>query len=126
MTKGACVSFLRRLNKTTTGRVQVTSDGLGAYIYNVPREIGSRVDFAQLIKNYSSSQAETRYSPAQIISAEKVARFGDPAPDRISTSYSERFNLLVRMHIRRLTRLTNAHSKTHEHHAAMISLFVAW
>ena len=30
------------------------------------------------------------------------------------------------MHVRRFTRLTNAHSKTYRHHAAMASLFVAW
>ncbi len=30
------------------------------------------------------------------------------------------------MHIRRYTRLTNAHSKSHRHHSAMTSLFVAW
>ena len=46
--------------------------------------------------------------------------------DRISTSYSERFNLSVRMHVRRLTRLTNAHSKSAVHHAAMVSMFVAF
>ena len=46
--------------------------------------------------------------------------------DRVSTSYSERFNLSLRMHVRRFTRLTNAHSKSVEHHAAMIALFTAW
>ena len=52
--------------------------------------------------------------------------FGSPDEDKISTSYSERLNLSVRMHVRRFTRLTNAHSKTTRHHAAMMSLFVAW
>jgi len=121
-----CVRFLTQLNNATVGRTQVTSDGLTVYARNVPFCLGSRVDFAQLVKNYSSSQTETRYSPAQIISAEKVARFGNPDPDRISTSYAERFNLSVRMHVRRMTRLTNAHSKSRDHHAAMISLFVAY
>jgi hypothetical protein len=51
---------------------------------------------------------------------------GDPDDDLISTSYSERLNLSVRMHVRRYTRLTNAHSKTAEHHSAMTSLFCAW
>ncbi|MGE0757860.1 MAG: hypothetical protein AB7O38_12605 [Pirellulaceae bacterium] len=35
-------------------------------------------------------------------------------------------NLSVRMHVRRFTRLTNAHSKSIRHHAAMMALFVAW
>jgi hypothetical protein len=41
---------------------------------------------------------------------------------KISTSYSERLNLSVRMH----TRQSNAHSKSARHHAAMMALFVAW
>jgi hypothetical protein len=53
-------------------------------------------------------------------------RFGNPDDARINTSYSERLNLSVRMHVRRFTRLTNAHSKSGKHHAGMIALFVAW
>ena len=52
--------------------------------------------------------------------------FGEPEEDRISTSHIERFNLTVRMTLRRFTRLTNAHSKSLRHHTAMQALFVAW
>ncbi len=121
-----CNKFLTRLNNATTGRIQVTSDGLAQYTHAVPMALGSRCDFAQLIKTYKSSQSETRYSPATIESIEKVVRFGSPDESRISTSYCERFNLSVRMHVRRFTRLTNAHSKSAAHHAAMTSLFVAF
>jgi transposase-like protein/IS1 family transposase len=124
--ESTCHRFLDRLNNATVGRLQVTSDGLGLYTHNVPYTLGSRVDFAQLIKCYSSSQEETRYSPAQIMKADKVARFGSPDMERVSTSYSERLNLSVRMHNRRFTRLTNAHSKSRDHHEAMINIFVAW
>lgn len=124
--ESTCQRFLSRLNDATFGRMQVTSDGLGVYTHNVPFELGTRVDFAQLIKTYGSTQEETRYSPATIIKAEKVPRFGDPDMDRVSTSYSEHLNLSVRMHVRRFTRLTNAHSKSLAHHEAMASLFVAW
>lgn len=121
-----CSTFLTRLNNATTGRTQVTSDGYGTYTHGVPMHLGSRVDFAQLVKHYKSSQAETRYSPATIDSIEKVVRFGSPDESKISTSYVERFNLSVRMHNRRMTRLTNAHSKSRPHHAAMMALFVAY
>jgi IS1 family transposase len=121
-----CQRFLSRLNEATTGRMQVTSDGLGLYTYNVPLALGSRIDFAQLVKSYSSTQEETRYSPATIMKSEKIARFGMPEMDRVSTSYAERLNLSVRMHCRRFTRLTNAHSKSAAHHEAMINIFVAW
>jgi len=118
--------FLNRLNNATSGRIQVTTDGLGIYTNGVPFALGSRCDYAQLIKSYKSSQEETRYSPATITGIEIVTRFGSPNMDEVSTSYSERLNLSVRMHIRRYTRLTNAHSKSSRHHAAMTALFVAW
>ena len=124
--ESTCHRFLTQLNNATVGECQVTSDGLGLYRYGVPMHLGSRVHFAQLVKNYSNTQTETRYSPATILSAEKTTRFGNPDEDKISTSYSERLNLSLRMHVRRFTRLTNAHSKTYQHHAAMTSLFVAW
>jgi IS1 family transposase/transposase-like protein len=121
-----CSTFLRRLNGATTGRCQITSDGWGSYTHGVPMTIGSRCDFAQLVKHYKSQQEVTRYSPAAISSIEKVPRFGNPDEDQISTSYIERFNLSTRMHVRRFTRLTNAHSKRLAHHTAMVALWVAY
>lgn len=121
-----CNELLTQLSKATTGPCQVTSDGLRLYTLNVPFAMGSRAAFAQLVKSYSSSQSETRYSPATITSIEKIPRLGNPDEDKISTSYVERFNLSLRMHVRRFTRLTNAHSKSRRHHAAMVSLFVGW
>jgi IS1 family transposase len=122
----SCATFLTRLNNATIGRCQITSDGWGGYTHAVPMAFGSRCDFAQLVKHYKSQQEETRYSPAKITSIEKVPRFGSPDKALISTSFVERFNLSVRMHCRRYTRLTNGHSKSLDHHAAMTALFVAF
>ncbi|HBK79830.1 MAG TPA: hypothetical protein DDZ83_09180, partial [Nitrospinae bacterium] len=52
--------------------------------------------------------------------------FGHPDPDKISTSYIERQNLTMRMHMRRLTRLTNAFSKKLENLQAALALHFAW
>jgi transposase-like protein/IS1 family transposase len=118
--------FLKQLDRATSGRFQLSTDGLQSYTLNVPFVFGSRVDFAQLIKSYASSQSTTRYSPAKISGCEKIERFGNPDPDKICTSHIERFNLTVRMQVRRFTRLTNAHSKTLKHHAAMQAIFFAF
>ena len=52
--------------------------------------------------------------------------YGSPDEEWISTSHIGRFNLAVRMTLRRFTRLTNGHSKSLKHHTAMQALFVAW
>jgi transposase-like protein/IS1 family transposase len=121
-----CCKLLDKLKAATSGRFQLTTDGLRSYTLNVPFILGSRVDFAQLVKNYASTQEQTRYSPATIISAEKHPVFGNPDEDLICTSHIERMNLTVRMTLRRFTRLTNAHSKSLKHHAAMQAIFFAF
>lgn len=88
--------------------------------------MGRRVDFAQLVKSYASTQEVTRYSPAQITGIEIVPRFGNPDLEEVSTSYVERFNLTARTQLRRYTRLALGHSKSFRHHSAMTSLFIAW
>lgn len=118
--------FLRKLERATIGRLQVSTDGLGTYTNGVPFAFGQRVDYAQLIKNYSSSQSETRYSPARIINAEKKAVFGNPDWDKVCTSHIESFNQKYRMALRRFTRLTNAHSKKLEHHKAMQAIYLCY
>lgn len=76
-----------------------------------------------LVKLYGqSSEPETRYSPAQCIGCEQKRMRGNPDPKHISTSYVERQNLTMRMHMRRFTRLTNAFSKKFENHVASIAI----
>jgi hypothetical protein len=48
---------------------------------------------------------------------------GNPDPKHVSTSIVERQNLLMRMSIRRFTRLTNAFSKKIENHAAAVAIW---
>jgi len=121
-----CWNFLLKLNSATSGIFQLTTDGLSHYRLNVPYVFGMRVNFAQLIKTYQSTQETARYSPAKIASIDKLPLFGICDEDRICTSHIERLNLTVRMTMRRFTRLTNAHSKSLKHHVAMQAIFFAW
>jgi IS1 family transposase len=115
--------FLEDLKDRLAERVQLTSDGWPAYKLAVDRTFGSDVDYAQLVKIYGPDPSqEKRYSPPQCIGAERTIINGDPEKRHISTSYVERQNLTMRMHMRRFTRLTNAFSKKIENHACAISL----
>ena len=108
-------------------RVQMTTDGHRAYINAVEDVFGIDIDYATLQKMYGAAQEnETRYSPAKIISSTTEVIKGEPDPKFISTSFVERQNLTMRMHMRRFTRLTNAFSKKLENHSAAVALHFVW
>jgi transposase-like protein/IS1 family transposase len=119
--------FAEKLSRATNGRFQLTTDGFTPYRTAVPRTLGSRVDFAQLVKVYAISEGEERrYTPPEVVSAIPTVCGGNPDADRICTSHVERSNLTIRMTIRRLTRLTNAFSKKWGNHEAALGLFFAF
>jgi IS1 family transposase len=126
---GNCAAwFMNDVAMRLANRVQLTSDGHKAYLEAVEGAFGADIDYAMLIKLYgdSSDSGKGRYSPADCTGIIKHTIEGQPDVKHISTSYSERSNLTMRMHNRRFTRLTNAFSKKFENHAHMVAIWAVW
>ena len=94
----------------------------------IPAILGGRgIDYATLVKVYGEpEEGSRRYSPATILGTIETPLLGEPEEARICTSHVERSNKTLRMQIRRLTRLTDAHSKKWANHEAAMSLFFAY
>ncbi len=120
--------FIEDLASRLKSRVQLSSDALKVYPAAIERAFGSEVDYGSIFKTYGYTELadQRRYSPPEVIKAERIPVQGNPQIDLISTSHVEKQNHTLRMHCRRLSRLTNAFSKKLENFKAAVALHYAY
>jgi IS1 family transposase len=122
-------AFVSDVADRMKNRVQISTDGLKAYVDAIGIAFGGNVDYGQIIKTYgteTSIEAQRRYSAPKITGMEKKAVFGRPEMDLVSTSYVERLNATTRLHMKRLARLTHAFSKKRENFEAAVGMHFAY
>jgi IS1 family transposase len=124
-------AFVSDLASRLTKRVQISTDGLRAYVEAIGESFDGEVDYGQIVKNYATEadrprNAERKYSAPRISSVERSRVFGNPDMELVSTSYVERLTATTRLHMRRLTRLTLAFSKKLENFQAAVALHFAY
>ena len=120
--------FMDDVAKRLGNRVQLTTDGHKAYLEAVEGAFGDDVDFAQLVKLYGAAPEvmKGKYSPAECVGTCKRRVEANPAKEDVSTSYVERHNLIMRIHMRRFTKLSNGFSKKIENHAYAVALHMMY
>lgn len=125
---GCAHQFMQDVASRIKNRIQLTTDGYKAYFNAVEDAFLGEIDYAILHKIYGTppNEAGSRYSPAKCLGITISRQNGNPDPDHISTSYVERQNLSMRMHMRRFTRLTNAFSKKFQNHVWMVALYTVY
>jgi len=102
--------FMSDVASRLNNKVQLTTDGLHAYLEAVEGAFGNNVDYKKLVKVYDKDKNPNKLDNDTII----------------STSFVERLNLTIRMAIRRMTRSTNAFSKKGQNHVHMKSLYFVY
>lgn len=113
------------LAKRLKNKPRIHTDAFKGFIAAVDIAFGVHADYGQIVKTFSSNVDEAgKYTPLNLVNLEPKVISGNPG--YISTSFIERQNLTIRMHCRRLARLTNAFSKKIENFKAAIALHFAY
>jgi IS1 family transposase len=119
--------FVADVRRRVLGTPEISTDGYLPYLRAVDAAFEGTAPHGivdkQIVIIAKDGDKGKYYARESLVKVERTAIAG--APSRISTSFIERQNLTLRMSQRRLTRLTNGHSKKFENHCAAVALYVS-
>ncbi len=110
-------AFVNDVRRRVLNKPQISSDGFGPYISAIEIAFGTSIKYAQIVKEKKNGRLKN-------LRRERV--FGNPDMDKLCTSFVERQNLTMRMHMRRFIRRSNGFSKKLANLKAAVALHVAW
>lgn len=117
-------AFMADVAARTAKRIQLSSDGLNLYVPAVEAAFAGEVDYGSCVKTFQTTDGEGKYSPGQMLTTKRTTICGEKF--RACTSYVERQNLTMRLHMKRLARLTLGFSKKLENFKAATALHFAY
>jgi IS1 family transposase/transposase-like protein len=120
--------FMGKVSAATAGEFQISTDGWTGYPETIEYNLGARVRYGMVVKEFVSAGGEEarRYAPPRLLGQEKIAVYGEPDEDKMGTSRIERSNWTIRTHLRRMTRLSNGFSRKRSNLQANLALFFAY
>jgi len=120
--KGAdrAVDLLRDVRGRITGPVDISTDGLSSYTEAINLVMG-RDDLKGYVQSVSVPSAPGMHDHKRIIRGDDSLQIED-----FNTSIVERMNLTMRMGMKRMTRRTNALSKSAPHFVYAVSIYLVY
>lgn len=122
-------AFMDDLASRLTSRIQLSSDALDGYANAVEDAFGPDIDYGQVIKKFTpppNYPPGTRGTTGKVVRVTRNPIQGAPSWASMSTSQIEKQNHTVRMHLRRVSRATNAFSKKLSNYRAAVYLHYAY
>ncbi len=117
-------TFMASVAERMKNRIQLSTDGLNLYVPAVEAAFAGEVDYGSVVKTFRTTDGEGRYSPGEMQNVVRTTISGEKF--RACTSYVERQNLTMRLHMKRLARLTLGFSKKLENFKAATALHFAY
>lgn len=106
------------------GKVQITTDQLMHYRPAIETAFGDRVNYATIQKKLAdvTKTPDQKFEPQEFKGQRQASIYGNPDPERVTTTSVESNNLRMRLSMRRYMRSMNGFSRSLKNQRAAVAL----